>query len=85
MNMNTANDFVYECYYRQNNRLWAVDFWGYRIAGGAYTSGESNEVRARLLLDDSGLVYEKNAQFYWSRDIIGNAGNKGENIPKPPP
>jgi hypothetical protein len=81
LDMDAPNDYVYECYYRQNNRLWAIDFWGYHIVSGAYTSGPANEVRARLLLNDNGLVYEKNAQFHWTRDIAGNAGNNGLNIP----
>jgi hypothetical protein len=81
LDMDAPNDCVYECYYRQNNRLWAIDFWGYVITGGAYTTGP--ELRNRLLLDEAGSVYDTD-QFHWTRDIIGTPANSGSNIPASP-
>jgi hypothetical protein len=73
----SAADCVFEAYFRENNRLSAIDFWGYTITNsGGYNESNSgaNEVRARLLIDKSGNVTDDNAQFYWS------PSTKGENI-----
>jgi hypothetical protein len=65
----SLTDLVFEVYYRQSNRLYAIDFWGYTIDNGAYNeSGASavNERRARLLLNEAGEVYKKDAPFHWT-------------------
>jgi hypothetical protein len=74
----TQNDYVFECYSLTSGKLRAIDFWGYEIdKGPVYKT--TPEVRARLLLDDIGSVYEKNAQFHWTHETEGNQDNGGEN------
>jgi hypothetical protein len=69
-NNSIINDCVFETYARQSGRLYAVDFWGFKINNGAYlqSGGGANEYRARLLLDEDGHVYKKNEEFHWWAD-----------------
>jgi hypothetical protein len=82
----TQNDYVFECYSLTSGKLRAIDFWGCEIEAGPMYK-KTPEVRARLLLDDTGSVYQRDAQFHWTHDIEGTAQNDGENkyLPPPPP
>jgi hypothetical protein len=66
MYLNNGDDCVFEAYERRNSRLYAIDFWGYTIDKGAYTS---KEVRARLLLNSAGEVAKNVEQFHWTYTI----------------
>jgi hypothetical protein len=78
-------DNVFEAYHRKNNRLYAIDFWGYTIDdtidNGVYNvsgTGGVNERRARLLLNDTPKVYEKGT-FQWTSEKAGT----NINVPVP--
>jgi hypothetical protein len=78
-------DFVWEGYYRRNNRLWAIDFWGYVMDDGAYKTGGSgyaDNERARLLIDDD-LRVSGTGQFHWTPNTPGDSSNNGLNITPP--
>jgi hypothetical protein len=63
----TQNDFVFECYAQESNRLSAIDFWGYTINNNAYTLAD---FRTRLLLNEAGSVYDTDT-FHWTSTIVG--------------
>jgi hypothetical protein len=81
--LGSFTDCVWESYSRQSSRLYAIDFWGYTIDSSQYRYTDS-DVRARLLVDPNGSVYEKDAQFYWAPNIPGTETNNGLNLPQSP-
>jgi hypothetical protein len=81
-----TDDCVFEAYAQESGRVVAIDFWGYTInSGGDYTSDRTDEVRARLKLDNTGHVTDRNVQFHWTPNIRGTDANKGLNKPTPLP
>jgi hypothetical protein len=79
----SLTDCVFEAYYRESDRLYAIDFWGYDIENGAYKTGDNsytNNVRARLEIGESGTVINNKATFCW---FPGDTA--GINLPTPSP
>jgi hypothetical protein len=79
--LGNAGDFIYEAYECHNQKIVAIDYWGYEIETSPSASYKNNpDVRARLFLDN-GLVSSNPGQFHWTPDIEGDNTNDGENKP----
>jgi hypothetical protein len=76
----STSDCVFEAYERRSKRLFAIDFWGYTINNNKYdiSNNAANEVRARLLIDDSNAVYSTDKFCWYPGDT------SGANIPPAP-